>query len=110
MARWQHAVFLDVDGEQLPLSVQEAREVIAELREPDRGNPDMNDAQLAAAVFLERLADELDVANPPLTDREVRAIGLALTCLEVSAGVTERQLALRDAILARDLRRERDAN
>lgn len=104
MATPQHTVFLVVDGEHFALSLDEAREIITELREPDRGNPEMADAQLAAAVFLERLVDELDAKNPPLTRREARAIGLAITRLEVSYGVSTRQFELRNALLAWDVR------
>ncbi len=105
MARWQHALFLVIDGEHLPLALDEAQEVIDELRRVDRGSPEMLDAEISAAIHLERLVDELGAQNPPLTDRETTAIGLALTRIEVTSGLTERQQSLRDAILARDLRR-----
>ena len=108
MASWQHTVFFPIEGEHLPLSLDETRELVAELREKDRAFPEKYDAQLAAAVFLERLIDELGAKNPPLTDREINAIGLALTRLEVSAGLSNRQRALRDTILAYELRRAAD--
>lgn len=100
----QHAVFLVVDGDRFPLSIEETQDVIGKLRELDRGNPHMADAQLAAAVHLERLVEENDTENPPLTRREARAIGLALTRLELSGGIGERQERLRNALFAWDLR------
>lgn len=103
MATPQHAVFLIVDGERFPLSLDETRDVIVKLRSLDSGNPHLADAQLAAAIFLERLVDELDVQNPTLKRREWRAIGLALVRLEVSEGLTARQERLRDALVAWDI-------
>jgi hypothetical protein len=108
MARWQHTVFFPIEGEQFPLSLDETRELVTELRETDPAFPEKYDAQVAAAVFLERLIDELGAQNPPLTHREINAIGLALTRLEVSSGLSDRQLGLRDAILAYELRRAAD--
>jgi hypothetical protein len=101
----QHTIFFPIDGEHFPLSLDETRELIAELREPDVAHPNKYDAQVAAAVSLERLVEELDATNPRLTNRELNAIGLGLTRLEVSAGLSQRQLDLRQAILGHELRR-----
>lgn len=98
-SRWQHTIFLEIDGEALPLTAAETREIVSKLRTPQPGASEPADAAIAAAVHLERLLDEPDAQNPPLTPAEVHEIGLVLLRVEITDG----QISLRDAILAHEL-------
>jgi hypothetical protein len=97
----QWVVVLVVDGEHYQLSHPEARDVIRWLRtpKPHEAEPDLK--SIAAAVFLERLVDDpAHAKNPPMNDDEAGGILIALGRMAVKEGLTEREAALHDALLA----------
>jgi len=87
----------------LPLSFEEAQEVVVELRTPRTGEGHSvvlsNDA--AAAVHIERLMEDFPTENPPMNDSEAVAVLLALARLIVSAGLSDRQQAVHASLFKR---------
>ena len=97
----QRVVVIAVGDKPYQLTESETRDVLRWLREPKIGIPEADPAAVAAAVFLERLLDEPElVSNPPLTDSEAGSILVALGRMGVNEGLTDRQRALHDALLA----------
>jgi hypothetical protein len=62
--------------------------------------PTADPGSIAAAVFLERLLEDPNAKNPPMNDEEAAGILLALGRMLIDEGLTPRQSALHDALLA----------
>jgi hypothetical protein len=97
---WQRVIVLELDGELYGLDLDETRAVVHWLRTPNSDVPAADPGSTAAAVFYERLLEEPKAQNPPMNDEESRGILLALARMVVEEGLTERQSALHEALLA----------
>ena len=100
MASWQLVIVLGVGSEELQLTQGEASELVAMLRTPNPYAPATEPGSISAAVFLERLLDDPKAENPPMNDDESGAILFALGRMMIDEGLTKRQRALHDALLA----------
>jgi hypothetical protein len=98
--RWEYVVVVEVDGQPYQLTQEETRDVIRWLREPNAHVPAANPGSVAAAVFLERLVEDPSAENPPMNDEEAAGILFALGRMLIDEGLTVRQQALHDALVA----------
>jgi hypothetical protein len=98
MLQW--VVVLVVDGQHYQLTHDEARDVIRWLRTPNPHVPDADIKSAHAAVFLEHLVDDPRAENPPRNDDEASGILIALGRKAIKEGLTAREEALHDALLA----------
>ena len=96
----QWVVVLVVDGQHYQLSHPETRDLIRWLRTPNPHVPEADLKSAAAAVFLERLVEDPTAENPPMNDDEASGISLALGRKVIKEGLTAREEALHDALLA----------
>jgi hypothetical protein len=55
---WQRVITINVEGEECLLSLDETRELVAGLREPNPHVPSADPGSIAAAVMLERLLED----------------------------------------------------
>jgi hypothetical protein len=94
-------ISLVVNDQALPLSVIEARVIIATLRASPRGRSEAGPDATSAAVVLEHLVDETATwAAPPIVRvNELLQIGEAITRLDAAVGISQQLRDLRAAIL-----------
>jgi len=97
---WEYVVVVAVDGQPYELTQEETRDVIRWLREPNPHVPAADPGSVAAAVFLERLVEDPGAENPPMNSEEAAGILFALGRMIIDEGLTVRQQALHDALLA----------
>ena len=98
-SRFQHTLFVGVGDEHFPLPAPQAEDVAADLlTEPSP------DAKTAAEKIKNAVGAEADSSITAFNDAELHQIGLALTRLQVSDGISQLGANLRDAILRHTLR------
>jgi hypothetical protein len=96
---WQQVIVVNVGGVECQLTHAETADLIRWLQTPNPTFPDPDTGSMEAAVFLQRLVEDPDAENPPMTNEATRGILRALIRMHIQEGLTPRQQALHDALL-----------